>query len=414
MTQDKNKILLDMTKDVEKIELGSVCEDDLMFIRCFATTEGKNLNGTYFSRRLLANSYSTFLDKPLVIVPSYLGEPTGHGYDFINKRFKNNERKVVGHVIDSKLVIVPEPSTSSSKNEHEDEDLIVLSPEDISSGKYLVYKGELRILCTVVVYQHYLTEVADVIRNLHDQNRLNFSMEGLMDATEGDDGVKYADDITFTGLAIVKNPAFVNSYSLEVAEILDNKGGVVMAESNKNQNQNQNQNNKDNSGATVTKEKYGALLQKYNDLLEKYNALKEQKSGGSSNSGSDSKSQDTKASVDMANKYTEALEEIAELKSQIKELTPFKERIETAEKLQVGKDRLERLSKLSKVDVTAEQLAEMSEAEYIEMLEKAVDAKKPATETAEEIDGVIFDHSAGGKSNKSILLDAIAELTKDE
>ena len=403
MTQDKNKILLDMTKGVEKIELGSVCEDDLMFIRCFATTEGKNLNGTYFSRRLLANSYSTFLDKPLVIVPSYLGEPTGHGYDFINKRFKNDERKVVGHIVDVDLCVVSDS-----------EEIRILNDDDIYSDRYLSFDGELRVLCTVVVYQHYLTEVADVIRNLHDQHRLNFSMEGLMDATEGDDGVKYADDITFTGLAIVKNPAFVNSYSLEVAEILDNEGGVVMAESNKNQNQNQNQNNKDNSGATVTKEKYGALLQKYNDLLEKYNALKEQKSGGSSNSGSDSKSQDTKASVDMANKYTEALEEIAELKSQIKELTPFKERIETAEKLQVGKDRLERLSKLSKVDVTAEQLAEMSEAEYIEMLEKAVDAKKPATETAEEIDGVIFDHSAGGKSNKSILLDAIAELTKDE
>lgn len=404
MTQDKNKILLDMTKDVEKIELGSVCDDDLMFIKCFATTEGKNLNGTYFSRRLLARSYQTFLDKPLVIVPSYLGEPTGHGYDFINKRFKNDERKVVGHIVNVDLCVVSDS-----------EEIRILNDDDIYSDRYLSFDGELRVLCTVVVYQHYLTEVADVIRNLHDQHRLNFSMEGLMDATEGNDGVKYADDITFTGLAIVKNPAFVNSYSLEVAEILDNKGGVVMAESNKNQNQNQNnQNNQDNSGATVTKEKYGALLQKYNDLLEKYNALKEQKSGGSSNSGSDSKSQDTKASVDMANKYTEALEEIAELKSQIKELTPFKERIETAEKLQVGKDRLERLSKLSKVDVTAEQLAEMSEAEYIEMLEKAVDAKKPTTETAEEIDGVIFDHSTSGKSDKSILLDAIAELTKDE
>lgn len=414
MIQDKNNILLDMTKNVEKLEFGSIDDDDLMFIKCYATTEGKNLNGTYFSRRLLANSYRSFIDKPLVIVPSYLGEPTGHGYDFINKRFKNDERKVVGHIIDSKLVIVPETSTNT--DDYENNELILLTEEDIASGKFLVYKGELRVLCTVVVYQHYLTEVADIIRNLHDQHRLNFSMEGLMDATEGDDGVRYADDITFTGLAIVKNPAFVNSYSLEVAEILDNKGGVVMAESNNNQNQNNqnNQNNQDSSGATVPKAKYDALLQKYNDLLEKYNALKGQKSGGNSNSGSDSKSQNTKASVDMANKYTEALEEIAELKSQVKELTPFKERIETAEKLKVGKDRLERLSKLSKVDVTAEQLAEMSEAEYIEMLEKAVDAKKPVTETAEEIDGVIFDHSSDSKSDKSILLDAIAELTKDE
>lgn len=412
--QDKSNILLDMTKNVEKLELGSIRNEDLMFIKCYATTEGKNLNGTYFSRRLLAQSYLTFIDKPLVIVPSYLGEPTGHGYDFINKRFKNDERKVVGHIIDSKLVIVPEPSTSSS--DHEDEDLIVLTDEDISSGKFLVYKGELRVLCTVVVYQHYLNEVADIIRDLHSQNKLNFSMEGLMNATEGDDGTVYADDITFTGLAIVKNPAFVNSYSLEVAEILDNKGGAVMAETGKNQNMNQNnqgnqgnQNNKNSGqGSTVPKEKYDELLQKYNDLFEKYNALKKQ---GGSNSNS---KQNNNNSNEMASKYTEALEEIAELKSQVEELVPFKERIETAEKLQVGKDRLERLSKLSKVDVTAEQLAEMSEAEYIEMLEKAVDAKKPATETAEEIDGVIFDHSAGGKSNKSILLDAIAELTKDE
>ena len=75
------EIKLNLLND-DKFEIGSIDDADLMRVICFGTHEGVNLNKTEFPREVLLNSYKSFIDKPLVLLPNLFGEPTGHGFNF--------------------------------------------------------------------------------------------------------------------------------------------------------------------------------------------------------------------------------------------------------------------------------------------------------------------------------------------
>lgn len=392
---DKSKIVSVDIRNLEKdkLEFGSFEDADLMHITCYATHEGVNLNGTEFSRGLLMRTYKSFVDKPVVMVPNYLGEPTGHGFDFINKKFDDDKRKVVGHIASAIPVFVSKDGEPHVIPDDESQTMI----ENLDSD------GQVRILCQLVIYKHYMQEVAETLERLHKENKLRFSMEGVMDADVDDNNIAHATDINFTGLAIVENPAFVNSYSINVAEQLE--GG-------ENSMANTNNGNGNGGGTNAPKNdlqaKYDELLKKYNDLKAKYDALVKQKGGNNQN-----QSQNNTASVNEE-KYQELLETIVDLKSEVAELKPYKEQVETAEKLKVGKERHERLASLGNEDKTVEELAELTVAEYVELLDKAIDDKQKKTvDEGSQVVGQNF-HTTTKKSDKETLMDALNALFEEE
>lgn len=393
---NKNVLVVDLVNS-EKIEFGSIGDYDLMRITCYATHEGINLNGTEFSREILLSSYKSFEGKPLWLVPDFAGLPTGHGFDFENKKFDIKSRKAVGHIVSAEPCVVKDDGNYIFLNKDSGYSEIK-EMEDA--------EGELRILCELVVYRFYLSEVANMIEMLHKNGKLNFSMEGLMDCDIDDDGIKHCTKINFTGLAIVKNPAFVNSYSLDVAE-------------------------EEIIGGSMDYEKaYNELKAKYDALLEKYNALKGSKGdggkapadkGGSGGSGGGGgKAGCAEEEVAGIEKITELLEQISTLQSEIAELKPFKEKVVAAQKEAIGKDRYARLEKMGYTEKTETELAEISKEAYAELLEKAIDAKAENTQVDKDVDkqvetsgymGVDF-HNPSLESDKDSLLNLLKGLAE--
>ena len=186
----------------EHIELSESTDQDLMRIKCFGCHEGINENGTEFPREVLKESYRTFIDKPIVISADSKNMPTGHAYDHKRKRFIEEKRKYIGHIIDAYPCIVTQDG----------EIILISDDEEITAD------GEYRIICEFVVYKRYMSEIATALEMLHNNDNLNFSMESIVDYYLSEDGVKHCTKIQFTALTIVKNPAFKNSISLEIAE----------------------------------------------------------------------------------------------------------------------------------------------------------------------------------------------------
>ncbi len=382
LDNEKNIVTIDL-REKSRVDVGSVKDSDLLNILCFATHEGINLNGTEFSRDILMKCYASFVDKPLVMVSSASGEPTGHGFNFLTRKFDEKDRKYVGHVKSATPCIVKADGGFTELSE----------VKDVS--EFASAEGEMRVMCELVVYKYYLNEVADTLVRLHNNGNLMFSMEGLMDCAISDDGIRHCTDIQFTGLAIVKKPAFENSYSLEVAE--DEKEG----------------------GKMDYEKAYNDLKAKYDALLEKYNALnggskKEDKgegSGGSGGSGGGGKKAGF-AEID-AEKYTALLEELASVKIEMAELKPYKEAAIAAEKKAVGEKRHAKLEKIGYTEKGVDELAEMSAVEYAELLEASIDTEKPAEKEVGEDNsvGVVF-HNSGMKSDFDMLNGVLADLLK--
>ena len=362
------------------IEFSSVDDTDLLIVTCFATHEGVNANGTEFTRQVLADCYKSFVDKPLVLVPNVFGEPTGHGFDFINRKFNIKDRKIVGHIQSSDLCIYNELKGGS----------VELLGENDNLEEFINRFGEMRVVCKIVVYKHYLTEVTQMITRLHNEGKLKFSMEGLIDSFTSEDGVKHCTDIQFTGLAIVENPAFKNSYSLDVAE-------------------------EEEKGEKMDYEKM------YNELKAKYDALVKEKSGSPKKEekpeggySEDKKKKTGCAEVDVE-KYESLVNKVADLTNEVASLKPYKEAAEKAEALKVGKKRLDTLTKFGYEEKSAEELAEINYEEYASLLEKTVEASTKVTgETAEtkpEVQGVLH-HNTTSKSDFESLKDILAEIVK--
>lgn len=365
----------------EQIEVGSVKDKDLLNILCFATHEGVNMNGTEFSREILMSCYQSFVDKPVVIVSNFAGDPTGHGFNFLTRQFNEKDRRYIGHVKRAVPCVV------------KDDGGFVEFAEGQNASEFASAEGEMRVMCELVVYKRYLNEVADTLVRLHNEGNLKFSMEGLMDCAVGDDGIKHCTDIQFTGLAIVKSPAFENSYSLEVAEDEEDKGGKMDYE-----------------------KAYNELKAKYDALIEKYNALKgggkkEDKGspGGSGGSGGGKKEC---AEVDTE-KYTELLETLATMQTELAELKPYKEAAVAAEKKAIGAKRHAKLEKVGYTEKSVDELSELSAVAYVELLEASIDTEKPVdTEIGEDHSIGVIHHNSKMKNDFDLLNGILADLVK--
>ena len=371
---EKSDIGFELLKETDKFEISSVKDIDLMKIRCFATHEGLNANGTSFTREMLLECYPSFIDKPLILVEDVNGRPTGHGFNYDTRTFNTEDRKNVGHIINAIPCVVDDTGVIQDVSNIQLEDF----PE-----------GEFRIICDLVVYKYYLREMSEILLDLHANGMLNFSMEGLMDCWTDLKGIRHCTNIQFTGLTIVRRPAFINSYSLEVAE-------------------------KKEGGNNLDFEKMYNELKASNDTLISDHAT--------------AVSELASVKSDLETKKTELAElkgvvetkdvEIAEAQDKISELTPFKEQVEVAAANALGQKRHDRLAKLGYTAKSVEELSTMDQATYSALLEDALDAvankKKKTPENAENQDSFIgvIDVETGFKSNKDRLAELLSDFSK--
>ena len=343
----------------QEIETASVDDQDLLRIRCFSVHEGLNENGTAIFRQVLLDNYRSFIDKPVVIVTDRNDKPTGHGYDFKNKRFIESKRRYVGHITNAFPCIVCEDGS-------------VQDVTDIPERDYP--KGEFRIVCDLVIYKRYLGTLAETLANLHIDGKLKFSMESLMDAKVTPDGIKHCTNIHFTALAIVQFPAWRNCYSLEVAEKEERSMDFEQLYKDEQE-----------KNSVLVAEK-AAVVTERDNLSEEVTRLKEE--------------------------LAETKGVIADKDAEIQSLTVYKNKVETAEKEAVGKERKERLEKYGETKYSAEELAEMTKEDFVEALESAVDSYVPAApEVGEKIMGAFISESAT-KSKGARLAEILGELSK--
>ena len=362
--------LIDLTQENTQFEIASVQDADLMKIRCFATHEGENLNGTIFPPKVLINCYRTFIDKPVVIVPDSFNNPTGHGYDYKKQTFKNDKRVNVGHIVNAYPVMV-----------NEDGEMIeVYSAEDIDQFE----NSELRIVADIVIYKHYLYDIAERLKLLHETSGLSFSMESVVDCYVTDDDKKVCTDISFTGLAIVDKPAFARAKSIEVA-------------------------GKKEDEDMEFKEMYEAEVKKSAELAEENKGLKEANETLKSEKA-ELETQIAEVKEELANSKAETSNALAEVES----LKPFKEQVENAEKEALGKERAAKLEKFGVKDVDVAELSEMSAVDFADKLVEAADNAQTvlAEEHGEGEAMGIPQVNVNTGSNQDKLMKALGSLLK--
>ena len=354
---DKDKLLvdIDLTKKEPTFEVASTYDSDIMRILCFATTEGENLNGTIFPPKILMASYKTFIDKPVVIVPDKYDNPTGHGFNFKNQTFDNSKRINIGHVVDAYPVVVKG-----------DDIYEIWGMEELDREEY--QGGELRIVTALAIYRHYYSDIAERLKLLHDIGDLKFSMEAVVDAYSTEEGGKVCTDIQFTGLAIVDNPAFVRAHSIEVSS------------------------KKEEDEAMEFKEMYEAEKAKNETLIAEKAVVDEELEN--------TKTELAEVKEELANSKAE----VAQVQAEVEALKPYKEKVEMAEKEELGKARVAKLEKFGVKDADAMELAEKSKEEFADMLLEAADKMVVVASAEDEIVG-LPNHNTGMKSNKDKLLE---------
>lgn len=357
-----NLINIDLTKSNNQFEIASFMDSDLMRIKCFATHEGKNLNGTIFPPKILINAYRTFIDKMVVIVPDVFNNPTGHGFDFKKQEFKNDERIQVGHIVDAYPVVVLADNDMRRVWESDE-----LDSEELKDG-------ELRIVTELVIYKHYFYELAERLKFLHEVGNLNFSMEAVVDAIDTDDGGKVCTDIHFTGLCIVDEPAFVRAYSIEVASQKEDEDMEF-------------------------KELYEAEKAKNETLIaEKEQVVAELNSA-----------KDELASVkeELANEKAN----VVAAQSEVEALKPFKEQVEMAEKKALGEQRAKTLEKFGVKEANVEELAEKTKQEFSDMLIEAANVMTIVVSEKQEDEGMgIITHKSTMKSDFDKLVEYLTDM----
>ena len=360
MNEQNTINVIDLTNVKPDIEMASAYDADLMRIRAFAVTEGRNLNGTIFPRKILYMSYRTFVDKPVVIVPNKDDLPTGHGFDFKKKKFDISKRDNIGHIIDAYPVLVKDGQTFD-----------VYCEEDLDKHP----DAELRIVVDMVIYKMYYADISERLESLHNVGSLSFSMESVISAISTEDNGKVATDISFTGLAIVDKPAFVNSKSIELAE-------------------------KEEENMEF-KEMYEAEKAKNETLIAEKTSVETELASA--------KDEVASTKEELANVKTE----LAEAQATIESLKPYKEKVEVAEKEALGKERAEKLAKLG-VEVDATELAELSKEEFVDKLIEAADNFKPEVANVQTNVSANFHETKLPESAKDILGEALNSLMKKD
>jgi outer membrane murein-binding lipoprotein Lpp len=338
-TQIKGQIL---DKPTERMEMAGYSDKDIMAIRAVAIYEGVNANNALFEKDDLEKAVNTLVGKPLRIL--FDGEnPTGHGFDRETRKFSTLVTNI-GFI------------------------QWAYGQENEVTGKY-------EIVVEVAVWQKYYPEICQRLRELHRDGELKFSIEADREFEITPEGYRRCFNILFTGLAVVRNPAFDEARSMMVAEILEKGGQVQMEELMK-------------------------LVSGLNESIGTEIAEQFKSNLGTLNAEIDT----LKSKVEVAeNETAEVKAELAEANGKLKEVEAdrdkYKNVVETAEKEALGAERLDKLSKYGKPEKSAEELAELSKDEYAEELIKAVENYNPS-EVA-EVDATIGNFEKTGKNKES-------------
>ncbi|WP_336786945.1 hypothetical protein [Paenibacillus sp. MMO-177] len=356
-----------LTSKPEGLEIAGYDDQDIMLIKAVAITEGVNANDALFERADLERAKRTLVGKPLKI--RYVNDnPTGHGYNPKTNTF-DEIVKAIGVIYDVDAQIVqPDGTTSyywSSENEQQE-----------GTYQLVVYMG---------VWQKYYPEIANRLRQLHATGDLKFSIEAERDYEITPEGYRRCFNITFNGLAVVKNPAFDNARSLVVAELLE--GGKDKMDFEK----------------------------LYNDLKAEHASLVAQNAlDVQAKTTAESALAETNGRV--AELSEQLLVKEGELKEATAELATFRSEKEIAEKARVGAERHEKLSKYGEVSKTADELAEMTKESFVDLMAEMVEGYQPSgQENAENhgVQGAYFNTDKPNKgSNKANLLALVTGLAK--
>jgi hypothetical protein len=305
-------------------------------------------------------SYRSFIDKPVIIVPNKDDLPTGHGYDFKKEKFDIAKRKNIGHIIDARPVLVGNGEIVEVYDEHD-------------LDKHI--DKELRIVVDMVIYKNYYMDISERLESLHNAGVLSFSMESVISAISTKDNGKVATDISFTGLAIVDKPAFVNSKSIELAEKEENEMDFEkMYEAEKAKNE--------------------TLIAEKANIETELASVKEEV-------------------VTAKEELAQVKTELVEANATIETLKPYKEQVEVAEKEALGQERAGKLAKLG-MEVDATELAEMTKEQFADKLIEAADNFKPEVAEVQTEVSANFHESKLSNSNKDILSEALESLMKKD
>lgn len=353
------------------VEIAEDTNNDLMRAKVFACHEGINGNGTEFTRQTLQRCYKSLIDKTVVIVLDCDNLPSGHGYDFIAHKFDEKARKHIGHITDAYPCVVTEDNKIIRLK---DGDLAQIEDGNIPNGEY-------RIICELVLNKQYEPQLCRTLLELHSKNQLNFSMECLADYVVSEDGIKHCTNIHFTGLCIVKRPAFANSYSIEIGE---QKGDNTL------------EFEKMYKEATERIEK---LVAEKNKLQNDFDKIVLEKENSETN---------------LREEICQLKTNVAELEAQTNLLKTYKEKVENAEKLEIGKNRKEKLAKYGKVVESEQELAELSQEDYLNKLESAVDNYNPSVNLLSNANSIAIENASvcENRDEKEQLLNILSALAQ--
>lgn len=338
----------------ESMETAGYDDRDIMAIRAVAFHSGVNNNTAVIEKDDAVRAIRTLIGKPLRIL--FDGEnPTGHGYDRKARKFSN---LVVNIGFIHWAYIDSEPDSD-----------------------------EYKAIVEIGVWKKYYPEIASRMRELHHEGKLFFSIEAEREFEITPEGYRRCYNILFNGLAVVQNPAWRESRSLMVAEILKEGGQQNMDEILKLL-----EGLKDSLNIEVA-EQFKTHLGSLNDTIV-----------------------DLKNKLEVAeNELATAKEELATANGTIKDLEAdrdkYKDIVETAERERLGKKRLEKLSKYGKVEQTTEELAELDKETFLTLLEEMVDNYNPQEVAEDEAIGVQFESiSKISTDRKSKLLSFVEGL----
>lgn len=330
-------------KKPEHIEIAGYDDRDIMLIRAVAVHDGVNANGALFLRDDLERAQDTLVGKPLKI--RFVGnQPTGHGYN-------------------------PETDTF-------DELVKCIGFIHSSYGYLNEENGRYEIEVWICMWQKYYPEIAAALRQLHAEGNLKFSIEAERDFEITPEGYRRCYNINFTGLCVVKNPAFAGARSKMVAEILNNIEG----------------------GITVDFE------QKYKEEVAKNEALANELA-----SAKQLLEDATKKLETVEGELASVKEELATTVGALKEVTAERDALksaqEQAEKKALGEERQAKLAKYG-VKKSADELAEMTKEQFIDELAAAVENYTPV------VGGYYSNEGHDTVDNKSKLLNIVRGFDK--
>lgn len=356
------KMKIDMTAHVlpkitERMELAGYDDRDIMALRAVAFHSGVNGNGAIIERADAERAVYSLVGKPLRIL--FDGEnPTGHGYDRETNQFSKLVSNI-GFIHWAYLEIDP--------NDPEKYEAIV----------------------EVAVWKKYFPEISLRMRQLHSENDLHFSIEAEREFEVTPEGNRRCFNILFNGLCVVDSPAWENSRSLMIAEILKEGGHHNMEEMMKLL-----ESMKGSISAEIA-EQFKNSLGVLNETISNLKAEIASK---------DAENASVKEELATAN---------GALKDAEAERDKFKGIVETAEKEKLGAERLTKLSKYGKVEKTANELAELDKESFVSLLEDMVSNYTPETAEMDNSIGQHFEKTGNDKKDrKAMLLDFVEGFSK--